>query len=556
LFCLGLISLSWAAASLHDGLAALHPFIRLLAIPFLIVQFRKSDNGHLVIRGYLVACTILLAVALVSSLFPAVVPILGLKYPGQVVKDLIVQSGECALCGFGLLLWAGTTWATQRYTHIFITLPLAALFFVAILYVQTARTELIIFAVIFALLFRRWFGWKGIPIGLALAGSVFALAWVSSPYLRFRVNHVTWELQEYYQHDRATSAGDRLEWWRKSLEFVRAAPVIGHGVGSIKPLFAAKAVGESGVSAVVTANPHNQIFAIAIELGLVGVAALFAMWIAHVRLFQRVVGLPWLGMIVVVQNIVGSLFNSHLFDFTQGWTYVFGVGVLGGMALSPTKEHFNTRTDPVRLWFSRFAGAFEGTGGSMSDLTPAILCAVTGLLSAIAYWQYTELHNIRATLRAAMRAYVVLDEGYVSKLDGTYKVVAELKNGGSTPALDVTRWIGAAVVPPKGEIAKLNFNDTGTVNNDIAPNGRFDIAEARDNIVPKELAEKDSGWSDLYILGLVKYRDVFQQCQYSSFISFAGPADSTGRRKLVVFQARSTPAEGKPCSNEGKADFP
>ena len=36
---------------------------------------------------------------------------------------------------------------------------------------------------------------------------------------------------------------------------------------------------------------------------------------------------------VVTQNIVTSLFNSHLFDFTAGWTYVFGVGVAGGMVL-------------------------------------------------------------------------------------------------------------------------------------------------------------------------------------------------------------------------------
>ncbi|MEZ5787166.1 MAG: hypothetical protein R3D62_12045 [Xanthobacteraceae bacterium] len=39
----------------------------------------------------------------------------------------------------------------------------------------------------------------------------------------------------------------------------------------------------------------------------------------------------WLGLVIVVQNIISSLFNSHLLDFTQGWTYVFGVGVLGGL---------------------------------------------------------------------------------------------------------------------------------------------------------------------------------------------------------------------------------
>ncbi len=41
----------------------------------------------------------------------------------------------------------------------------------------------------------------------------------------------------------------------------------------------------------------------------------------------------WIGLVVVVQNIVGSLFNSHLFDFVQGWVYVVGVGVAGGMVL-------------------------------------------------------------------------------------------------------------------------------------------------------------------------------------------------------------------------------
>jgi hypothetical protein len=40
--------------------------------------------------------------------------------------------------------------------------------------------------------------------------------------------------------------------------------------------------------------------------------------------------LAWIGLVVVVQNIISCLFNSHLFDFTQGWTYVFGVGIAAG----------------------------------------------------------------------------------------------------------------------------------------------------------------------------------------------------------------------------------
>jgi O-antigen ligase len=41
--------------------------------------------------------------------------------------------------------------------------------------------------------------------------------------------------------------------------------------------------------------------------------------------------IAWIGTVVVVENIVSSTFNSHLFDFMHGWLYVFGVGVVGGM---------------------------------------------------------------------------------------------------------------------------------------------------------------------------------------------------------------------------------
>jgi O-antigen ligase len=48
----------------------------------------------------------------------------------------------------------------------------------------------------------------------------------------------------------------------------------------------------------------------------------------------------------VVQNFISSLLNSHLFDFHEGWIYVLGVGVAGGMAaraqsLSGTVQAWN-----------------------------------------------------------------------------------------------------------------------------------------------------------------------------------------------------------------------
>ena len=60
---------------------------------------------------------------------------------------------------------------------------------------------------------------------------------------------------------------------------------------------------------------------------------LFAMWIAHFALFFGGAGMAsWIGILLVAQNVIGSLANSHLFDFTHGWMYCIGVGVCGGIA--------------------------------------------------------------------------------------------------------------------------------------------------------------------------------------------------------------------------------
>jgi O-antigen ligase len=126
-----------------------------------------------------------------------------------------------------------------------------------------------------------------------------------------------------------------MEYWKKSLRFISEAPLVGHGTGSIRGLFEKAATGHVGdATAHVIANPHNQTFGVAIQWGVIGVVALYAMWISHLLLFLPGKGLvAWIGLLVVVQNVLTSLFNSHVFDFHAGWMYVLGVGIAGGMMM-------------------------------------------------------------------------------------------------------------------------------------------------------------------------------------------------------------------------------
>src|SRR5262249_6803716 len=143
--------------------------------------------------------------------------------------------------------------------------------------------------------------------------AVATAGWATSPYLRGRIDHAVWELDRYQQLNAPTSIGLRLEWWRKSLGVVADAPLIGHGTGSVRSLFQAAAVGTNSTSANVTTNPHNQILTVAIQLGLTGVAVLLAMWTAHLRIFRGSDLAAWIGFVLIVQNMISSLFNSSLY---------------------------------------------------------------------------------------------------------------------------------------------------------------------------------------------------------------------------------------------------
>jgi O-antigen ligase len=142
---------------------------------------------------------------------------------------------------------------------------------------------------------------------------------------------------EDYKVDRdssaATSNGLRLAYWRISIKSISEAPVFGHGTGSTQQLFSREAEGKSGEWANVIRNPHNQTLYVAIQWGVLGCLVLYAMWYFHLQLFRGSFFASWIGLVIVVQNFISSLLNSHLFDFHEGWIYVLGVGVAGGMVV-------------------------------------------------------------------------------------------------------------------------------------------------------------------------------------------------------------------------------
>jgi O-antigen ligase len=332
LFAIVVMGTLWSDAPWGARLYAVGPAAKLLMVPLLFYHFERSARGVRVFKAFLVSCILLMAM----SWLVAYDPRLALKTTdeyGVPIKNYIDQSQEFALCAVVLAYPVLTLLRAGRILPAMLLGAIAVGFVANMAFVVVSRTMLVTMPVMLAVFGLMHLRWRANVSILAAAVALVGLAWVASPQLQQRVDSIGSQYRLYSEQGASNSVGQRLEFWRKSLRFFADAPIIGHGTGSTEKLFRQAAVGQTGAAAEVIGNPHNQTLNVAVQWGALGVVALYAMWISHLMLFRGPGLVAWIGLLVVVQNFFTSLFNSHIFDFNEGWMYVLGVGVAGGMVL-------------------------------------------------------------------------------------------------------------------------------------------------------------------------------------------------------------------------------
>jgi O-antigen ligase len=366
-FALALIGTLWSDAAWGTRLYAVFPTAKLLMLPVLFYHFERSERGLWVLVAFLASCTLLM----MMSWAVACVPGLTLKpaedaSPGIFVKNYIDQSQEFALCAVGLaypvvqLLRARKTWQALALCAIslslvanmalvvvsrtaLVTVPILLAMF-GLLHLRL-RTNLLMLGAAVVLGLMVWF----IPFGTIwsdlapnacerLASSLDMSAArrekLGTSSLKWTLKTFSRDYRLYEDENIPTSIGERFTYWRYALRFVVEAPLAGHGTGSSKGLFEQAAHAPDWAHGIrVFPNPHNQTLNVAIQWGALGVVVLYAMWLVHLLMFRGGGFASWIGLLVVVQNVLSSVFNSHLFDFHEGWMYVLGVGIAGGMVL-------------------------------------------------------------------------------------------------------------------------------------------------------------------------------------------------------------------------------
>jgi O-antigen ligase len=332
LFLLAAAGTLWSDAPWGERFYSVGPAAKLLMVPVLFYHFERTARGLQVFVAFLVSCVLLMAMSWLVAFDPHLALKPGAEY-GVPVKNYIDQSQEFALCAVVLaypvisLLRAGRPVAALLLSAIILG------FLVNMAFVVVSRTALVTIPAMLAVFAFLHLRWKTSVIIFCAALALSALAFAASPKLRWTIETFSRDYALYKEENRATSMGLRLEYWQKSLRFIANAPVLGHGTGSTQRLFEQAAVGRVGAAADVVRNPHNQTLNVAIQWGVLGIILLYAMWSSHLWLFRSDGLMAWIGLMVVVQNFFTSLFNSHIFDFNEGWMYVLGVGIAGAAML-------------------------------------------------------------------------------------------------------------------------------------------------------------------------------------------------------------------------------
>jgi O-antigen ligase len=300
-----LTGLSWSMLQFYDAVRWLARYWKLLLIPVLMASSFSLKEVLYIAMAFLISCSGVLLVSYLS-MFWVGGPGFGSFARGIPVKDNAVQSEFFALCTFGSLIAAQWLWMNGRHLGAVAAALLATLFFAKICLILISRTGVLVAMSLLGLFLLRLIGWRRASmIGLPLVLISAAALW-STTALKERFAKILVGASAQSAKVASTNISSRVDFWTKAIKFVRSAPLIGHGAGSIQPLFELLEATSPSPYGKATTDPHNQFLHVVLQIGLVGRAVLIAMWSSHLNLFLNDSIVGTFGLAGVWLSILGS----------------------------------------------------------------------------------------------------------------------------------------------------------------------------------------------------------------------------------------------------------
>ncbi len=325
------LSLAWTTASLPEAMLALEKHGKLIVIPLLLWLVRSAREARTALAAWMLGQAFLLTS---SWLLAAHVPLPWAVARNPLNADVvfstrldqpIMTAVFAALCWHLRHLWG------QRALY-WASLAGCALAVVNVLVLMDGGTGYLVMGLLLglALLWEAPTRWR-LP-ALALAAVAFGATLAASDGARERFTAAAQELREYSPERKMTersSSGERLNFWRRSVQAIAERPLAGFGVGSWNQQYLRLDQGFGPEDQRRVRNPHQELLLWGVELGVLGLAAFAALmgglWrdARPLPLAQRHALLS-----VAAALLAACMLNSTLFDALIGDFFCVTLGLL------------------------------------------------------------------------------------------------------------------------------------------------------------------------------------------------------------------------------------
>ncbi len=320
LFALLGVGVTYSVAGWHDASVFWLKYRKLAYLPLLLLLCRDRLASRAGLMGMLASVALIVIAGFylwVRSRLEPGSEVMGYSYFGS----YIIEGVWVAEAAYFMVVEAIVS---PRWRACWIAGAVLALAF--LLYVSIGRTGYVVaFALALLLLFqatpRRWL-LPGVAGILLVAASVFFLA----PELANRMSSVVTAAEGSTTSAGSLSARQRIEFYETSLRAIELHPILGTGTGSFAQVY--NPLLPSEASYAITTNPHNEYLIIGVQLGIVGVVLLLAMFGALWFLASR---LPppdsWRARCVTLALAASCMFNSSLLDHANGHSFMFQIAL-------------------------------------------------------------------------------------------------------------------------------------------------------------------------------------------------------------------------------------
>ncbi|MFU8798117.1 MAG: O-antigen ligase family protein [Gammaproteobacteria bacterium] len=313
LFILLGVGTLYSAANIHDAANVWWKYRKLL-YPILLIPFLQNRQWRRWVLGIFIAAMMLtLSVSFIDS---------NLVFKNHIAQNFLMAFTAYLLLQIAFHIKNNPLWQSLA--------ALSALLAICnILFFVEGRTGYVVLTALLILTAWQYFHWKGIALGLVSAMLLLTFAFATSNKFHQRVLHTVNEIQTYKTSNAITSAGLRLEFYKKTIQIIQKNPLLGQGTGSLAKSYAALVTDKTGASSIKTHNPHNEYLMLTAQIGIIGLGIflylLFQLWkySYQLPLFERHIAQG-----VIVAFVVGCTLNSMLLDFTEGHWFIFFIALL------------------------------------------------------------------------------------------------------------------------------------------------------------------------------------------------------------------------------------